>query len=148
MPTNHIEGHITSVLADASAEVDFPALALTISGGHTELVLAPSWHEYKLLGATRDDAVGEAFDKAARVLGLPYPGGPEISRLAEVSRNEEETNSYKSRCKIGTPTKASGLKAKNYSLPRPMIDSDNYDFSFSGIKTAVLYMVRDIPEVS
>jgi N6-L-threonylcarbamoyladenine synthase len=84
MPTNHMEGHIVSPLISASKveKVIFPALALLISGGHTELVSIEAWNQYKVIGQTRDDAVGEAFDKVARLLNLPYPGGPEISKLA------------------------------------------------------------------
>jgi len=102
---------------------EFPALALLISGGHTELVLIREFGKYEVIGKTRDDAVGECFDKTARLLGLPYPGGPEISRLADSARK-------------------SGLKLEN-PLPRPMIDSKDLDFSFSGLKTAVLYATKD-----
>ena len=124
IPVNHMEGHIASVLiSENKNEIQFPALALLISGGHTELVNIKNWGEYEILGETLDDAVGEAFDKTARMLGLPYPGGPEISRLAEEAR----TNS--------TPQTA--------KFPRPMIHSDNLNFSFSGLKTAVLYYLRD-----
>jgi N6-L-threonylcarbamoyladenine synthase len=77
-----MEGHIVSPLLKAGTSVEFPALALLISGGHTELVLLKNWMEYEIIGRTRDDAIGEAFDKVARVLSLPYPGGPEISKLA------------------------------------------------------------------
>ena len=82
VPTNHMEGHVLSSLFDGEqvADIAFPALALLISGGHTELVLMRDWTTYELVGQTRDDAVGEAFDKVARMMGLPYPGGPEISR--------------------------------------------------------------------
>jgi N6-L-threonylcarbamoyladenine synthase len=83
---------------------------------------------YKLVGQTRDDAVGEAFDKVARMLGLPYPGGPQVSKLAEAAREAKETPSV--------------------SLPRPMIDSNTCDFSFAGLKTAVLYLLKDMPELS
>jgi N6-L-threonylcarbamoyladenine synthase len=100
-------------------------LALLISGGHTEIVLSEQWMQYKILGATRDDAVGEAFDKVARLLGLPYPGGPQISKLAEKIRNDGFTKPVTS-----------------VTLPRPMIDSDDYDFSFSGLKTAVRRLVE------
>ncbi len=125
VPVNHMEGHIVlSMLlgqssdgAHPSSPSRFPLISLLISGGHTEIVLSENWMEYRLLGQTRDDAVGEAFDKVARLLGLRYPGGPEISRLAEQAR-------------------VSGVRA-SVTLPRPMIDSDNYDFSFSGLKTAV-----------
>lgn len=116
IPTNHMEGHILSVLPQ---EITFPALALLISGGHTELILMPDWDQYQIIGQTRDDAIGEAFDKVARLLHLPYPGGPEISKLAEIQRTS--------------------LTPYDYKLPRPMIHSKDYDFSFSGIKTAVLY---------
>jgi N6-L-threonylcarbamoyladenine synthase len=131
---NHMEGHILSALAESKNEmliinnVEMPVLALLISGGHTELVLMKEWLEYKLIGQTRDDAVGEAFDKVARMLGLPYPGGSEISKLAESARREAVENPY--------------------VLPRPMIDSNTCDFSFAGLKTAVLYLLKDNPEIS
>jgi len=134
VPTNHMEGHIYSALL-CKAEIsnsqfsifklNFPAIALLISGGHTELDLMEEYGKYKLIGETRDDAVGEAFDKVARLLGLPYPGGPEISRLAEQERNSDE---HRVSIKI--------------SLPRPMLHSGDFDFSFSGIKTAVLYLLK------
>lgn len=130
-PINHLEGHIVASLLSEEirlGHVEFPALALLISGGHTELVLIKDWFSYQLLGSTRDDAVGEAFDKVARMLGLSYPGGPEIARMA----NEARINNRKSR----------------YSLPRPMIRSDDCDFSFSGLKTAVLYQIKDIEELT
>ena len=120
---NHMKGHITSVLFDKNF-IEFPALALLISGGHTELVDIQTWGQYKILGQTRDDAVGESFDKVARMLGLPYPGGPEISKLAEISRK-------------------SGSNENIPKFPRPMIHSPDLDFSFSGLKTAVLYYLRD-----
>lgn len=125
VPVNHMEGHIVSVLIENTDKrpVVFPALALLISGGHTELVDVQGWGKYKIIGETVDDAVGEAFDKTARMLGLPYPGGPEISRLAE------------SACQNNIPHTA--------KLPRPMIHSNNNNFSFSGLKTAVLYYIRD-----
>lgn len=127
IPINHMEGHIVASLLNEEVElghIEFPALALLISGGHTELVLIRDWFEYELVGSTRDDAVGEAFDKVARMLDLSYPGGPEIARLAEEARREDRTSAY--------------------PLPRPMIGSDNCDFSFSGLKTAVLYTLREI----
>ena len=121
-----MEGHIFSVLlSEEEKPIQFPALALLISGGHTELVLMKDWGQYEILGQTKDDAVGEAFDKVARVLGLPYPGGPQISKLAELAREKNFEKVAK--------------------LPRPMIHSGNLDFSFSGLKTAVLYYVRDNP---
>jgi len=141
--TNHMEGHIASVLlgeTDASSKSEirnlkqdlefrasnliFPAIALLISGGHTELVYLKNWKEKEKIGETKDDAVGEAFDKVARMLGLPYPGGPEISRLAEEAREKN----------ISLDTK----------FPRPMINSRDLNFSFSGLKTAVLYYVKKL----
>lgn len=135
---NHMEGHIISPLISPSTSETsglpplnlrggsegeiFPALALLISGGHTELVLVEDWGKYNVIGKTRDDAVGEAFDKVARILDLPYPGGPRISRLAAEARAENSESEF--------------------TLPRPMIHSKDFDFSFSGIKTAVLYMVK------
>ncbi|MBI5369799.1 tRNA (adenosine(37)-N6)-threonylcarbamoyltransferase complex transferase subunit TsaD [Candidatus Uhrbacteria bacterium] len=112
VPVNHLEGHIYSVWLAEKTPV-FPALCLLVSGGHTELVLMRNHGVYELLGMTRDDAAGEAFDKVAKLLGLPYPGGPEIARLALE----------------GDPTAI--------HFPRPMMDSPNLDFSFSGLKTAV-----------
>ena len=101
-----------------------------ISGGHTQLVLVKENLKYEIIGNTKDDAIGEAFDKAARILGLPYPGGPQISKLAEKERQEFPN------------------KVPPFPLPRPMIHSHNLDFSFSGIKTAVLYTVQKIPNLT
>lgn len=123
IPVNHMEGHILSVLTQPETQVNFPALALLISGGHTELVLMKEWLHYEIVGQTRDDAVGEAFDKVARLLGLPYPGGPEISKLAAQHTATEKPL---------------------YPLPRPMIASKDLNFSFSGLKTAVLYLIKKI----
>jgi len=129
VPVNHMEGHIiiSAIEENRLANVRFPALALLISGGHTEMVFMDKWHSYKKIGQTRDDAVGEAFDKTARLLGLPYPGGPYISRLAQQAReqNLEQT----------------------YTLPRPMMHSEDLDFSFSGLKTAVRKLVEEIGEI-
>ncbi len=125
VPVNHMEGHILSSIFNDTAvpQIAFPALALLISGGHTELVLIHDWTQYACIGETRDDAVGEAFDKVARMLGLPYPGGPEIGSRAQSARDQHLPEFIK--------------------LPRPMIDSDNLDFSFSGLKTAVRYAIAD-----
>jgi len=125
---SHLEGHLYSFLLpdkmlpyrEARKNI-FPAVALIISGGHTILILMKDLTHYKKLGETRDDAVGEAFDKVARLLDLPYPGGPEIEKLAlSLSKGE-----------------------KLIPFPRPMIHQKNYDFSFSGLKTAILYYLRD-----
>lgn len=124
IPVNHMEGHLLAPLLKQEgdntvlANITFPAIGLLVSGGHTELILMRGISEYEMIGATKDDAVGEAFDKVARILGLPYPGGPEISKLGE----------------LGHP--------KVYTLPRPMLHSKDYFFSFAGLKTAVLYMVK------
>ncbi len=126
---SHLDGHLYSFLLPQkkinlkssifNLKSVFPAISLIISGGHTILLLMKSLKNYKKLGETRDDAVGESFDKVARLLGLPYPGGPEIEKLA----------------------KKGNLEAINF--PRPMMNQKNHDFSFSGLKTAVLYYLRD-----
>lgn len=135
VPVNHMEGHILSVIVPSSNQgnssektftftndtISFPALALLISGGHTELVLAKSIGDYEIIGKTRDDAVGEAFDKAARLMGLDYPGGPEIAKRAAQYTHQEKP-----------------------SFPRPMLHTKDFDFSFSGLKTAVLYYIQSL----
>ncbi len=137
IPVNHMEGHLYSVLAPTKdyplrspkgSPLQFPALGLLVSGGHTELVLVEGWLKHKLLGATRDDAVGEAFDKVARLLGLPYPGGPALAKLVASA----------------TPSVKGAQHSVLPALPRPMISSSDFDFSFSGLKTAVLYRVNDL----
>lgn len=135
-PINHMEGHvIASALSYTDGiyeipDIPLPACALLISGGHTELVRIPKLRSYQIIGKTRDDAVGEAFDKAARMLGIPYPGGPEISRLAELARKE-------------------GLIVdEDLRLPRPMLHSGDLNFSCSGLKTAVLVRVNKRGELN
>src|SRR5215210_2264955 len=123
---NHLEGHIySSWIYNAGESVppepEFPLMALLVSGGHTELNLMTDHLTYKRLGATRDDAAGEAFDKVARLLGLAYPGGPSVQRAAE----------------HGDPTR--------FKFPRAKLENP-YDFSFSGLKTAVLYQVNDLKQ--
>ena len=113
-------------LQSAICNLQFPAVQLLVSGGHTILILMESLTKYKKLGETRDDAAGEAFDKVARMLGLPYPGGPEIETLAQ-------------RFILSKRSAPKDL----ITFPRPMIHDKNYDFSFSGLKTAVLYHLRD-----
>ncbi len=115
---HHLEGHLLSPLL-ASEPPEFPFIALLVSGGHTQLMRVDGVGQYTMLGETLDDAAGEAFDKSAKLLGLGYPGGPAISRMAE----------------FGDPTV--------YKLPRPMLHSKNLDFSFSGLKTAVLTVVKN-----
>ncbi|MFH1280523.1 MAG: tRNA (adenosine(37)-N6)-threonylcarbamoyltransferase complex transferase subunit TsaD [Candidatus Beckwithbacteria bacterium] len=114
---NHLEAHILSNWLEHK-NIRLPAVCLVVSGGHTQLILMNKIGQYRLLGETRDDAAGECFDKTARILGLGYPGGPVIAKLA-----------------------AKAKKSK-IVLPRPMIHQKNYDFSFSGLKTAVLYNYR------
>jgi N6-L-threonylcarbamoyladenine synthase len=135
-PTNHMEGHLISSLINHSdilenvrmsgelKNITFPVLGLLISGGHTEFVLMSDWFKYEVIGETQDDAVGEAFDKVARMLSLPYPGGPEISKAASVARAQNTEPKTK--------------------LPRPMLAADSCDMSFSGLKTAALYALRDM----
>ncbi|HLD61081.1 MAG TPA: tRNA (adenosine(37)-N6)-threonylcarbamoyltransferase complex transferase subunit TsaD [Patescibacteria group bacterium] len=142
---NHIEGHIHSVeISNSQFSISkqlpnnqnnnvtieqlnnktinrFPALCLVVSGGHTELILMRDHGDYKILGRTKDDATGECFDKVAKLLGLPYPGGPQISKLAETGRIDA------------------------IDFPRPMLNQDNFEFSFAGLKTSALYWLRDNP---
>ena len=136
IPVNHLLGHIyanwlegttdyrlqTTAVDSRQSTVDFPAVALIVSGGHTDLILMTDHGKYRWLGGTRDDAAGEAFDKVARILDLSYPGGPEIEKLA---RNYN-------------------FKHNKFNLPLPMASGDNFDFSFSGIKTAVFNLSNKI----
>ena len=114
---HHLEGHLLAPLLEPDPP-PFPHLALLVSGGHTQLIEVRGIGRYRVLGDTRDDAAGEAFDKTAKLLGLPYPGGPELSRLAA----------------HGTPGA--------FRFPRPMLDRPGLEFSFSGLKTAVLHALR------
>jgi N6-L-threonylcarbamoyladenine synthase len=114
---HHLEGHLLAPLLEPEPP-PFPHVALLVSGGHTMLIEVREIGDYRLLGETRDDAAGEAFDKTAKLLGLPYPGGPELARLAE-------------RGKPGT-----------FNFPRPMLDRPGLEFSFSGLKTAVVHALR------
>ena len=128
VPVNHMEGHILASIYDVDrdnqlSDIGFPAISLLISGGHTELILMRDWGQYEKIGQTRDDAVGEAYDKVARLVGLPYPGGPEVAARAKRARRD----------KLPSFT----------ALPTPMLHSGDLDFSFSGLKTAVRYAVQD-----
>ena len=136
IPVNHLSAHIYANWLTAEGTPRFPALALVVSGGHTDLVLMHGHGKLEWIGGTRDDAAGEAFDKTARLLGLGYPGGPAISAEAEKYLKKSPD-------------------AKLDLFPRPMIDEDNYDWSFSGLKTSVLRTVQRtknvqqrIPEIS
>ena len=134
-----------------------PVLALLISGGHTELVAMKTWLEYELVGQTLDDAVGEAFDKVARMLDLPYPGGPEISRLAEELRSQagatyEQGDELTEDEVAMSVTRLPGVSlgtdiATSLHLPRPLLHDGTCNFSFSGLKTAVLYLLKKNPDL-
>ena len=119
IPVNHLEGHLMSPMMEFQ-EIKMPFICLLVSGGHSMIVDVIEKGDYKIIGQSQDDAVGEAFDKVAKLLGLPYPGGPYIEKLA----TEGDPNSY--------------------DFPRPMIHSDNLDMSLSGLKTSVLYKVQKI----
>ncbi len=120
---HHLEGHLLSPFLSADPP-EFPFVALLVSGGHTQLMRVDGVGRYTLLGETIDDAAGEAFDKSAKLMGLPYPGGPELSRLAEQGRPDA------------------------YRLPRPLLHSGDLDFSFAGLKTAVLTQCRKLGEAA
>ena len=117
IPVHHMEGHLLAPMLEDQPP-DFPFLALLVSGGHTMLIAVRALGDYQLLGTTLDDAVGEAFDKTAKLLGLGYPGGPALAALAEDGNDEA------------------------YVFPRPMLQKPGFDFSFSGLKTAVMLEVR------
>jgi len=119
---NHLNGHMYSNFIKPASPIKFPALSLIVSGGHTMLIILNKDHKIKIIGDTRDDAAGEAYDKAAKMMGLDYPGGPAIAKYAA---------EYKKSKKISTIT-----------LPRPMLNSADFDFSFSGLKTALLYQLQ------
>ncbi len=136
LPINHMEGHMTSILLKEHYKKEqealyplehfqFPVIALLISGGHTQIILMRNWGDYEILGETIDDAVGEAFDKVARMLGMQYPGGPKISMAAN-----------------------NGKENPNISFPRPMLHSGDYRFSFSGLKTSVRYKIDALKKES
>jgi N6-L-threonylcarbamoyladenine synthase len=158
VPVNHMEGHILSVLISdkdknetkesgkypaLATKVEFPVLSLLISGGHTELVLMKDWLTYETIGQTLDDAIGEAFDKVGRILGLEYPGGPKISALAEKAKDPIILNSVQDLNQKKTLNQVQGDKV-SITLPRPMLHSKDYNFSFSGIKTAALYLSKKL----
>ncbi len=124
IPVNHLFGHIYANYIDRNLdEIKFPAVALVVSGGHTDLVLIKSHSEIKWLGGTRDDAAGEALDKTGRLLGLDYPAGPKIEELAKTGNDI-------------------------FNFPRPLYNSNDYDFSFSGLKTAVFNQVHKINDLN
>ena len=126
VPINHLQAHLYANWLENSVKPQFPVLGLLVSGGHTDLILMTGHGQIKWLGGTRDDAAGECFDKCARLLELGYPGGPAISQAAKNFDPRKKTFEIK--------------------LPRPMIRDDNFDFSFSGLKTAVLSEVKKLKE--
>jgi len=137
IPMNHMKGHLYAAFVPEAVRnlaffqiprIQFPVIALLVSGGHTELVLMKTFGSYKIIGETLDDAAGEAFDKVARMMKLGYPGGPAIAAAAMMQNEKRKTKNIDIR------------------LPRPMISSKDYNFSFSGLKTAVLYALRDMPK--
>ena len=123
---NHLEGHVYSNWLDAEStkKMQFPAVVLLVSGGHTALIVMDGMQKWRKLGETQDDAAGEAFDKVAKMLGLPYPGGPEVEKLAHEGNLEA------------------------IAFPRPMLHSGDFNFSFSGLKTSVLYHMKAHPDAS
>lgn len=122
IPVHHLEAHILAPLIEPNG-LDYPFIALLVSGGHTQLIRVSSYREYELLGESCDDAAGEAFDKTAKLLGLPYPGGPALARLADAYESSEQS-------------------ILRHSFPRPMVDRPGLDFSFSGLKTYVRNVVE------
>jgi len=167
---NHLEGHIASVFLDKKTDEvsmtndqyssiegirnsSFPMLVLIVSGGHTELVVMTDFGVYQTIGETIDDAAGEAFDKAAKILGLDYPGGPSIARAAGEQNTENRIQNTEYRIQNteyriqNTEYRIQNIEYRTqnteYSLPRPMLDSGDFNFSFSGLKTALWYKVKD-----
>ncbi len=145
IPINHIEGHVYSAFGGEFpiSNFQFPMLALTVSGGHTMLVLMKDHGRYEVVGQTIDDAVGEAYDKVARLLGLGYPGGPQISKLAERFRNQFSIFNFQ----FSNNSQNSKFKIQNSAkivFPRPIMKDGTFNFSFSGLKTAVLIRVKKI----
>ena len=123
IPINHLEGHLMSPMMEFP-EISMPFICFLVSGGHSMIVDVKEKGSYEILGQSQDDAVGEAFDKVGKLLGLPYPGGPHIEKLASKGNSEA------------------------YNFPRPMIHSDNLDMSLSGLKTAVLYTIQKIDDLN
>jgi len=175
IPVNHMEGHIFSVFGKSKGsfvinKLKFPIMSLLVSGGHTELVLTDKSLKHTIIGRTLDDAAGEAYDKVGRMLGLPYPGGPVIAKLADQERKalrferlaEEPRFSgersiaqadepsiairQQANMRAGSARKPEFGQSFSFTFPRPMLKSKNLDFSFSGLKTAVLYFIKDNPK--
>jgi N6-L-threonylcarbamoyladenine synthase len=134
MEVNHIDGHIYSNFIEPKTKINYPAIILTVSGGHTNLVRMDKGGRIKILGETRDDAAGEAYDKGAKMMNLGYPGGPIISKYA--------TDYKKSLLNKNLNIKLKAKPKFPINFPRPMINSPELDFSFSGLKTALLYQLQ------
>lgn len=149
---DHVQGHLYSVLLDSDVQIPFPSIGLVASGGHTALYEIQSLRDIRRIGATIDDAVGEAYDKVAAILGLPYPGGPPIDRLATQSPAHSAEHRHSSASATSSPAAASPAGPASAAattppadvprFPRSMLGRDSLDFSFSGLKTSVLYHVR------
>lgn len=122
IPVHHIIGHIYANFISTEKQAKFPLLALVVSGGHSNIIYMSDHYKFKIIGETKDDAAGEAYDKAAKMMGLSYPGGPIIAKYADEFRFSGKT------C--------------NIELPRPMLNSPDFNFSFSGLKTALLYKLQ------
>lgn len=138
VPVNHLVGHIYAAWLDSPRTPQFPLVALVVSGGHTDLVFMEGHGKIKWLGGTRDDAAGEAFDKVARILGGPYPGGPWIGKISKMKNKKFPPEADQ-------PLAEKMGKGESVRFPRPLMEEDNFDFSFSGLKTAVLSEVSKIP---
>jgi len=132
MEINHIDGHIYANFINPKTKINYPAMILTVSGGHTNLVKMEKSGKIKIMGETRDDAAGEAYDKGAKMLGLGYPGGPIIAQYADEYKTD----------RIKNPNTKQNKHRIAIKLPRPMINSTDLDFSFSGLKTALLYQLQ------
>ncbi len=130
---------------EKKVDIKFPAICLVVSGGHTQLILMfAKGGKYRIIGETRDDAAGEAFDKVARLLGLGYPGGPQIARFAQFAQTSAEKTQKNAEFFPRMSALGQRKSARELKLPRPMINQNNFDLSFSGLKTAVLYLLQDL----
>lgn len=138
---------LKSKIFNQKSDERFPLVALVVSGGHTQLMLMRDHFQYEILGETQDDAVGECFDKVARMLGLPYPGGPVVAKRADSFREHKSSIVIPEKSGIQVPQNPLDPRVKPeddalVQFPRPMLESENYNFSFSGLKTSVLYFLK------
>lgn len=154
---HHIEGHVYANFVGSISNDQFPILCLVVSGGHTQLMLMKNHLKYEIIGQTVDDAVGEAFDKVARILGIGYPGGPRVAERASKFQDTNNKNQTNSDEQISKNTKEAVRNQNgsyrmqetkyNVQFPRPMLNKNNFNFSFSGLKTAALYETKKHPEL-